>query len=93
MSKPEWSPGAVSQTPSHDGDGYGYGGDYVATINGTLIVLGPRDRDLARLIAAAPDLYEALEALEQYLRETAHHNMPQVAAARAALAKARGETE
>lgn len=37
-----------------------------------------------------PALVEALEGLERYLRETAHHNAPQAAAARAALAKAKG---
>jgi len=40
----------------------------------------------ARLIAAAPELYAALDALEQ-----APENMLNVANARAALAKARGE--
>jgi len=45
----------------------------------------------AHLIAAAPDLLEALENLERYLRDTAHHNAVEAAAARAAIAKAHGE--
>ena len=44
----------------------------------------------ALLIAAAPELLEALTSLEGYLRETPHHNSTQAAAARAAIAKATG---
>ena len=64
------------------------------------IASGSRDRDAdARLIAAAPDLYAALQAI---FDEVAPGKRPQsadswlpepfVEAARAALAKARGET-
>jgi hypothetical protein len=42
----------------------------------------------ARLIAAAPELYEALQLMEMRF---GHVRVPQVEAARAALAKARGE--
>lgn len=44
----------------------------------------------ARLIAAAPELYEALHSLERYLRDTPHHNAPEAAAARAVLRKVEG---
>jgi hypothetical protein len=47
----------------------------------------------ARLIAAAPDLLEALEGLEAYLRQTPHHNAPEAAAARAAIRKAKGDAQ
>lgn len=43
------------------------------------------------IFRAAPDMLEALEALERYLRDTPHHNAVEAAAARAAIAKARGE--
>lgn len=46
--------------------------------------------DMARLIAAAPDLLTALDGLVSYLKETPHHNATQAAAARAAIAKAKG---
>lgn len=42
------------------------------------------------LIAAAPQLLEALDNLERYLRDTPHHNAVEAAAARAAIAKATG---
>lgn len=45
----------------------------------------------ALLIAAAPDLYEALEMAEQFLCGGADGSEPAMIAARAALAKARGE--
>lgn len=46
----------------------------------------PVDADaLSALTAERDRLREALEGLERYLRETAHHNAPEAAAARAAL--------
>lgn len=48
-------------------------------------------RDLVEAMAVAPDLLEALEALERYLRQTPHHNAIEAAAARKVIAKARGE--
>jgi hypothetical protein len=46
----------------------------------------------ARLIAAAPDLYEALAALTPYFEGEHHPDHPHCEQARVALAKARGET-
>lgn len=43
----------------------------------------------ARLIAAAPELFAALQTL--LTLHIAHHNMPEHAAARAAIARATGE--
>jgi len=47
----------------------------------------------ARLIAAAPDLLDALDDLVSRLANTGHHNSIEMAAARKALAKARGEVQ
>ena len=47
----------------------------------------------ARLIAAAPDLLEALENLERTAGLPAMENDPSRVAARAAIAKAKGETK
>ena len=44
----------------------------------------------ARLIAAAPDLLEALQAIEKYMRAD-FDDMPMSGKARAAIAKATGE--
>ncbi len=33
---------SVSQAPSHDGDGYGWGGDYYLTIGFLTVNFGPR---------------------------------------------------
>lgn len=44
----------------------------------------------ARLIAAAPDLLEALEALEMRVRVVVGAHAPELKGARAAIAKARG---
>lgn len=51
------------------------------------------DPDNARLIAAAPELYEALERTLELLERNYPNPAPkgQISAARAALAKARGE--
>ena len=42
----------TAATPSHNGDGYGYGGAAVLIIGGRAILLGERDHDLALAIAA-----------------------------------------
>lgn len=64
--------------------------------NGTFIAVS-RDVDAARLIAAAPDLAEALECVLQTIdaqyRAGLRWDPETIEAARAALSKARGETE
>jgi len=62
-------------------------------------ICGARDREWsesandanAHLIAAAPDLYEALENLIAWIDPNENYDEPQTNAAYAALAKARGE--
>lgn len=53
--------GVVSRMPTHGGDGYSYGGEWVVSIGGRAIVLGAEDERLSRLIAAAPTILEALK--------------------------------
>ena len=87
------TPGVVSFTPSHHGDGYAWGGDCIVTFGGFAVNLGVSPPPgLARLIAAAPDLLEALEEVASQM-----HNLPRSATAdrveqiaRAAIAKAKG---
>lgn len=57
------APGVVSRMPTHGGDGYNYGGEWVVSIGRRAIVLGADDEGLAHLIAAAPMLCAALYEL------------------------------
>lgn len=82
---------APAESMSDGREGYvitreGYGGCF-AVVRGAL---GRSDEANARLIAAAPDMYEALERIVEVGRFT--HNTRNYAAdiARAALAKAEG---
>ena len=68
-----------------NGDGYA-----LAVAIGDVVALHPHVEANARLIAASPDLLEALEGLEAYLRDTPHHNAVAAAHARKVIAKARG---
>ena len=54
---------------------------------GEIVYMDTRNPDTARLIAAAPDLLEALEALIEDQRDA---SLPVLAQARAAIAKAKG---
>ena len=53
----------------------------------------PENAANAHLIAAAPDLFEALESLLSELDFTETYPFPSEAKARAAIAKAKGQTE
>jgi hypothetical protein len=84
--------GQVSFLPCFSGDGYGYGGGIVVTFGDMSVLLGEdssgRRLELARLIAAAPELLEACEAaLEELYRVSPSLAHPKV---RAAIAKAKG---
>lgn len=70
------TPGAVSQLPWHDGDGYSWGGDVIVSFGERAINLGNSTHSgetlsLARLIAAAPDLLEAAKATRSLVAEAA----------------------
>lgn len=53
--------GAVSQMPTHSGDGWEFGGDIIVTFGDFSINLGSRPpAGLAPQIAAAPEMLEAL---------------------------------
>ena len=69
---------------------------YIAFVDGGLVELGAEPRRAnARLIAAAPELFEALDGLLSELDSTPEIDLSSwgvsTAKARAALAKARGE--
>lgn len=93
MSEPKWTPGpwvrdgeTTSETiwagcaPS----GYGSTGRYIASVHGD----DAEAEDNAHLIAAAPDLYAALEMAQLWLDVDGRFDMQGI---NAALAKARGE--
>ena len=93
----KWTPGPWRYWKEESG----YCGEMVAANGKSVCVFldDPNDKDAA-LIAAAPELYEALEDLLGYFRSgnavdveraTIKANAPEVLAARAALKKARGE--
>ena len=101
--------GSVSQMPWHDGDGYSWGGDVIVSFGCRAINLGSSGHSgdalkLAHLIAAAPELLEALKALAS--EEWSHMDDDDLAyeaskgnkmvipyiSARAAIAKAEGRS-
>ncbi len=85
--KPQYTPGPWKQScESIDPDWH-----IVTTSGGAIIanVFAPQNAN-ARLIAAAPDLLEALEGAMKLLDAGALYE-PQAYAARAAIAKARGQ--
>ena len=79
---------------SFDGSTVGY---RIATIVDTALWVYPEHRANARLVAAAPELLGALEALEAACATIGKHHCPleidhpKRVAARAAIAKAQGE--
>ncbi len=92
MSEPKWTPGpwsaheakfgwevVVGERPLYGKSITGWGAVSTTEAN-------------ARLIAAAPELYEALEALRPYFEGEHYPDHPHCVLIRAALAKARGET-
>jgi hypothetical protein len=60
-------------------------------IAGMYCMEGERQRANSRLIASAPDLFEALDALLPYAANMLEHDHPVIAKARAALQRAEGE--
>ena len=102
MSESKHTPGHISYLPCFTGDGYNYGGGLIVTFGDVSINLGGVDpqrgtypnEKLAHLIAAAPDLLSALQALAED-QTTAHwQNAPYdlLRNARAAIARATGAT-
>ena len=86
MSKPAWTPGpwSVKSIPGHGDSIVGAGGLQVVRIG----QISKMDLANARLIAAAPELYEALKA---FMFADGHDDFEdEWPAARAALAKAEG---
>ena len=106
QTKPAWTPGPWKHSDYESQDPNG-GGPYVMVGNEeSAVAMVLRSLDDARLIAAAPQLYEALGALHSaayritaLISETDVHEpiyaelQRTLAAARAALAAATGETK
>lgn len=95
----DWTPGPWRmewQTPNMGNENATIAlvGDYRVTASTPDYEVHGPDKVDARLIAAAPELYEALEAIVGALLDQDHVGALQIArtAGRAALAKARGET-
>lgn len=66
--------------------------DMVEDASGEIVAYDVASGDVAHLIAAAPDLYEALDRMVEIYDIGEMTDMPELDAALAALAKARGET-
>lgn len=90
MSDTQHTPGPWFATPDsyavYERDGYGYRGDTMCALPGGDPAIRAAN---ARLIAAAPELLAALQAVLPYLGGTVIF-APEQAAARAAIAKATG---
>lgn len=80
--------------PYHDGDGYSWGGDIIVSFGFRSINLGNSTHSgetmkLAHLIAAAPDLLEALKIAQLWLDVDGRYDMQGI---NAAIAKAEGRS-
>lgn len=97
MSEPKWTPGpwAVETRDKKTWVVAYCGDDDPWFVCNPELYIGPGKTDRApanaHLIAAAPDLYAALDAARIILAEHEPHPLPVLAQALAALAKARGE--
>lgn len=100
MTKRPWTPGPwfSLRYASGRGEDWGIGipsGDgYIAVARVHRVAQRDTAHEVAnaRLIAAAPELYEALDDLVNYLSNTAHHNALPVAFARGVLRTAGGDS-
>ncbi len=93
MSETKWTPGPWELADKYNcTDVRAVDGPYVADCNASAAIDWRTKEANARLIAAAPELYEALENLRKlYDTDEGCRSMPEYQAAIAALAKARGE--
>lgn len=97
----DFTRGLVSTLPSHNGDGYSWGGDIILSFGewavnfGTSQNYSERQRllVLARLLAAAPTMLEALRDLLFAVGGGSKEEWPEFIAARAAIAAATGDAK
>lgn len=93
MNKYTRGPWKAGRLPARVGDGFGYGGESTVILGDGLVIILESGREAdAKLIAAAPDLLEALKDILEYTSEMdGHEDWPPLrSAARAAIVKAKG---
>ena len=88
------TPGKISRLPVHNGDGYSWGGDLLVTFVDQSVNLGcgRGAEKLATLIASAPEMLDALHAVDLALTQQGKEGTILLMGVRAAISKAEGRS-